>query len=99
MCWYDSDEVGSWLGVLFIAAVVAVIVVGVVFGVRDCRVREQAQEQLYKELHQVCGSDVVYSYDRFGALDTNCYKVVCFQTSENRGYERFTNCGGPSDGK
>lgn len=37
-----------------------------------------------------CGQDVVYSYERFGALSSrDCYKVVCFQLKESASYTRF----------
>lgn len=76
---WDSD-VPFWIvGAIFIVA----CVIGVIGGWR-ARDRAQAEEaRVERDARCACGSDVVYSFERFGAFDSpRCLKVMCWSRSE-----------------
>lgn len=69
---------------------IAIFAFIIFMGIISCIKENSDAVKLAQMVQEQCGSDIVFSYDRFGALrERECYKVICYVHLEHVSYERI----------
>lgn len=73
--------------VMLIIIVICVVSIAPISMYADSQLQKETDRrnrEFEAKIQSVCEKDVVFSYDRIGALrSSDCWKVVCFHTAEN----------------